>query len=412
MLTVADLLEPFLLPSLIIALAWLGNHIWESESYPTIPLRTLYSLVKPSSISGDAQAIHGTVLNIVSRTLQEQLKDVRNRHPSGSDIKPLLDTLEPYHSFHRTGSCHHSELESWTGHPGGGGLLGSIRSTFQSLILWSTNPEISMAPHSYTHRQILAGIRILGSCRVLSELIEELKLQTEAGSGPLALDLAATLVCSPLGESFAVDQYNYHKQHQQQGGQQQHIPESAKEILPRCPILTLRDALILEYENVPRISEKEPLRAQVIVRLHRRMNALLAPPSPQVPNLDLDNINIIQEMQLDGHAENNTQLQQHGHPSSHLDQSGLGNGQGAADDDNDPENISRMLNNAAAAAAAGMDIDGAVHHGLGLGGEGGATGGGDAAGTGLDTSIDDVLNAADMAVGNPEFLDLDMEGMF
>lgn len=117
-------------------------------------------------------------------------------------------------------------------------------------------------------------------------------------------------------------------------------------------------------------------------------------------------------MQLDGHAEDNTQLQQHGHPSSHLDQSGLGNGQGAADDDNDPENISRMLNNAAAAAAAGMDIDGAVHHGLGLGGEGGATGGGDAAGTGLDTSIDDVLNAADMAVGNPEFLDLDMEGMF
>ena len=34
-------------------------------------------------------------------------------------------------------------------------------------------------------------------------------------------------------------------------------------------------------------------------------------------------------------------------------------------------------------------------------------------GTGLDTNIDDVLNAADMAaVGNPEFLDLDMEEMF
>jgi mediator of RNA polymerase II transcription subunit 5 len=35
----------------------------------------------------------------------------------------------------------------------------------------------------------------------------------------------------------------------------------------------------------------------------------------------------------------------------------------------------------------------------------------DASGAGLD-AIDDVLNAADMAVGNPEFLDLDMEGMF
>lgn len=39
-----------------------------------------------------------------------------------------------------------------------------------------------------------------------------------------------------------------------------------------------------------------------------------------------------------------------------------------------------------------------------------ADGGGE---MGLDTSIDDVLNAADIAaVGNPEFLDLDMEGMF
>jgi mediator of RNA polymerase II transcription subunit 5 len=54
----------------------------------------------------------------------------------------------------------------------------------------------------------------------------------------------------------------------------------------------------------------------------------------------------------------------------------------------DAENIHRMIDNAA--AAAGLD----------------------SSGTGLDTSIDDVLNAADMAVGNPEFLDLDMEGMF
>lgn len=59
----------------------------------------------------------------------------------------------------------------------------------------------------------------------------------------------------------------------------------------------------------------------------------------------------------------------------------------------------RCWDNAAAAAAAG--IDSGVGQGMG----------GDMSG-GLDTSIDDVLNAADMAVGNPEFLDLDMEGMF
>ena len=58
--------------------------------------------------------------------------------------------------------------------------------------------------------------------------------------------------------------------------------------------------------------------------------------------------------------------------------------------------FSHMLDTAAAAA-----------------GDGGGGMDGMDIGTGLDTSIDDVLNAADIAaVGNPEFLDLDMEGMF
>jgi mediator of RNA polymerase II transcription subunit 5 len=78
---------------------------------------------------------------------------------------------------------------------------------------------------------------------------------------------------------------------------------------------------------------------------------------------------------------------------------------GVGDDDTD--NINQMLDNATAAAAAGMD-GGVVGHDMGqdLGQDMGLD-----AGTGMD-AIDDVLNAADMAVGNPEFLDLDMEGMF
>ncbi|KAJ9261509.1 hypothetical protein DTO195F2_4039 [Paecilomyces variotii] len=367
------LLEPFLLPSLVVALTWLGNYIWESESDPTIPLKVLYSLVKPSSISGEAQAIHRTVLQITARTLEEQLKDVRTRQPSRSDIKPILDGLEPYLSFQRTGSCHRSELEGWTN--SSGGLLGSIRNTFQSLVLWSTNPVISMTPHSYTHRQILAGIRILGASRVLAALIEELKLQTEAGSGDLALDVAATLVCSPMAESFAVDQSFYHP------------IDPNKDALPRCPILTLRDALIIQHDDVPKISEKDPLRAEVIVRLYRRLNNLMAPPS-QVTNLDVSNI--IQNMNLDGVGE-------HGQMGLGPGEHGVGQG-GVGDED--PENINQMLNEAAAAAAAGVDHG--VGQGMGL----------DGSGAGLHANIDDMLNSADMGVGNPEFLDLDMEGMF
>ncbi|KAJ5081507.1 hypothetical protein NUU61_009771 [Penicillium alfredii] len=370
------LLEPFLLPSLVVALTWLGNHIWESETDPTIPLKTLYSLVKPSSISGEAQAIHQTVLNITGRPLEEQLKDVRTRHQARTDIKPILDALEPYLSFRRVGSCHRSELDSWTSHSGGG-LVGSIRNTLQSLVLWSANPETSMAPHSYTHRQLLAGIRMLGATRILEALVDELKQQTEAGSGHLTLDIAATMICAPMAESFAVDQNSHHHP----------VDASKEDAPPRCPILTLRDALALHHETIPKLSEKDPLRAEVVVRLWRRVSVLSAPPS-QVSNIDVSNI--IQNMHLgvDSHDRMDLEPSAAAAVGDHL----------VGDDDTD--NINQMLDKATAAAAAGMD------GGVGVGQEMGLD-----AGAGMD-AIDDVLNAADMAVGNPEFLDLDMEGMF
>ncbi|KAL2868483.1 putative RNA polymerase II mediator complex subunit Nut1 [Aspergillus lucknowensis] len=373
------LLEPFLLPSLIVALTWLSNHIWESEQDPTIPMKTLHSLVNPSSISGEAREIHWTVLNITARSLEEQLKDVRARHPNRTDIKPILDALEQCLAFQRTGSCHKSELESWTTYSPGG-LLGSIRNTFQSLVLWSTNSDVNMAPPSYTHRQIISAIRMLGATRVLTSLIDELKLQSESGNADLALDVAATLICAPLSESFAVDQNTHHP------------VDPAKEPIPRCPILTLRDALNLQHTDVPKISEKDPLRAGMIVRLYRRVNILLAPPA-QVTNLDMNmnmNMNnIIQDMQLDVGPQTSMDLGAQG-------ASGAG-------EQNEQANLDQIMDNAA--AAVGMNMG----DGQGMGGMGDLGLDSSGVGSGLDQSIDDVLNAAEM---NPEFLDLDMEGMF
>ena len=229
-----------------------------------------------------------------------------------------------------------------------------------------------MAPHTYTHRQILTGIRMLGATRVLSALVDEVKHQTDSGSGHIALDIATTMICAPMPESFAVDQNNYH-------------PDKP---VPRCAILTLRDALALLHENVPKISETDPLRAEVIVRLARRVNVLLAPPS-QVSNIDVSNI--IQNMAL-GVEGDRMDLE----PSA-ADVAGN-------TVENDSDNINQMLDKAAAAAAA-VGMDGGLDAGM-VGQDMGLD-----AGAGMD-AIDDVLNAADMAVGNPEFLDLDMEGMF
>lgn len=349
-------------------------------------LKTLHSLVSPSSISGEAQAIHQTVLNMTARTLDEQLKDVRARHPSRPDIKPILDALEPYLSFQRTGSSHRSELESWTTHSGGGGggLLGSIRNSMQSLVLWSANPEISMAPPSYTHRQLLAGVRMLGASRVLRALEEELKLQTDAGSGDLALDVVAMVISAPMLESFTAEQQHYHPDDNNNNNNNSKDQRTNDTL--QSPILTLRDALNLDHSDVPRISEKDPLRAELIVRLHRRINHLTAA-TAQVPSVDVSNIlGNMPAPQPSSSFERGPPP-----PASAMDleppSNTAGDETGAGGDDSG--DLSQMLDDATAAVAAGMPE------------------------TGLDTSIDDVLNAADIAaVGNPEFLDLDMEGMF
>jgi mediator of RNA polymerase II transcription subunit 5 len=361
------------------ALTWLGNHIWESEGDLTTSLKILHALVKPSSISGEAQEIHRTVLYITARPLEDELKDARSRHPSRTDIKPILDVLDSHHSFQRTGSAHHTELEGWAANPGGGGIVASIRSTFSSLVLWSTESEISMTPSSYTHRQILAGIRLLGSTRVLGGLIDELKLQTESESADLALDIAATLICAPMPESFAVEQAPYHPL------------DPSKDALPRCPILTLRAALALQRESLSSLLERDPLQAQLIVRLHRRVEVLSAPPpiAQEVSGLDVGNI--MQDINLEGVGGD----EQMGMGDAG-DQSGR-TGEGEAE----PGNIHEMLD--AAAAVARTEDRAALNRGMvGM----------DTTGLGMDTSLDDVLNVADIGVANPEFLDLDMEGMF
>jgi mediator of RNA polymerase II transcription subunit 5 len=78
----------------------------------------------------------------------------------------------------------------------------------------------------------------------------------------------------------------------------------------------------------------------------------------------------------------------------------LSNANGAAGDQGagaPGESIDQILNNVVAATA---NND---HHGTGNEPH-------DLDTTGMDTSLDDILNAAHM--GNPEFLDLDMDGMF
>ncbi|EAS33065.3 RNA polymerase II mediator complex subunit Nut1 [Coccidioides immitis RS] len=384
------LLEPFLLPALVMALTWLGNHIWESESDLETSLKILHGLVKPASISGEAQEIHRTVLCIASRTLEATLKDTRARHPSRTDISPILDVLEQYHSFRRTGATNQTELDSWRANPAGGGLVTSIRNTFSSLVLWSTDPEISMTPPSYTHRQMLAGIGHVGSERVLQGLIDELKLQTETGSGNLAFDIAATLICAPMAESFTLEQILYRQMDQD------------KYPLPGCRMLTLRDALGIQRESLSKLIEADPHRAELIIRLHRRVEALCS--IPQIAPGDVDVGNIMDSIHLEAVGGDDEQREQHQQQQPDADQSNQGV---VAPTGNTPGNLDAMLDAAASAVVADPNGTAGAEAAAGAGLLGNGVGGD--AGVGIGTGMNDVFSLMDM--GNPEFIDLDMEDM-
>ncbi|EDN09154.1 conserved hypothetical protein [Histoplasma mississippiense (nom. inval.)] len=251
----------------LMALTWLGHHIWESESDLTTSLKLLLALVKPSSISGEAQEIHRTVLLITAKPLEDQLKG------------------------------------------------------------------------------IVAGIRLVGAVRVLRGIIDELKLQAETGSGDLALDIAATLICAPLAESFAVERAAFHP------------VDLSKDSVPHNSILTLRDALNLERESIPKLVDSDTPRAELIVRLNRRVDALTAIPqlSQEVSSIDVGNIMQDINLEEESMGMTNPRLDQGGEQAGQQDQVA-----DAAGDLND------MLDAAVAAAAGG---DGAGNEqGMGMSG--------------------------------------------
>ncbi|KAI9801264.1 MAG: mediator complex subunit [Piccolia ochrophora] len=249
------LLEAFLLPSLVGALTWLTHHIWESHGDVATLLPILQTLIKPPSLSTDAESMHTTILSITVKPVEHALKSLRRHDPSRTDVDPLLQSLQSHSFIKRPVASHHTELESWTS-THSGGLAASLRNTVSSLVLWASAPDINMTPASYTHRQVLAGVHLLGARPVLRALLDELKLQTQTqtqsqnGSGDLALDVVAAVVCAPSTTDASLP--------------------------PTTQRLSLRTTLRLAHDDAPKLATSDPLRAEATVRLHRRVEAQFA----------------------------------------------------------------------------------------------------------------------------------------
>lgn len=238
-------------------------------------MQILHKLIRPASISGDALAMHTTILSITAHRLDNALSRLQRREPTRADIDPIRDTLRNHSTHKRNDDIPNTELESWTSTPGGG-LLAALRKTIQSLVLWSSSIGISRSPPSYTHHQLLMSSQLLGVKRTLAALLDEVVAQTEQGNGDVALDIATNMICAPSGHS------NSSNPATPPYGDPTTVPQR------RETRLTLRDALRFEKEDVTKLFSTEPGRAEVIIRLNRRVEAQLAPILAAAPMPGLD----------------------------------------------------------------------------------------------------------------------------
>ena len=337
----------------------------ETHQDHDVLMQLFHKLIRSAPTSGDAQAMHTTILSIVSARLETCFRTLKRRHPGYStDVDQLLQAIKPNLHYTRSVYSSISELDQWTTLTSNT-LSSSLRHTVQQLSQWATNASIQPNPPSYTHRQIYTSIRILGVSRTLGAIIDEVKAQTDAGNGPAALDIGTSLICAPMTENSVLTV--------------EWVGSSIPAPQPPRTRPNLREMLKAEFDGAASLVATDPSAAEAIVRLHRRVEAqidLIAQASLTNANVDLSNVNLVQAQSL-------------------------------------PSDLDKAINDAAAATIAGAggdmtELDKQLQQNLDqqldLGGAGASL---DLTAMGVDTSAGDM--SADM--GNLPDLDLDMGDM-
>ncbi|KAI5461117.1 mediator complex, subunit Med5 [Mariannaea sp. PMI_226] len=262
------LVDTFLLPSLVPAIRFCADLLWIDQKEQKSIIKVLQLILLPSSISGEASMMLSSVKNLIAKPLEHALRTYQRRDPKNQDIEPLLRALKDSLPLsRRSEEPEHNELESWTTAPGSG-MVSAVKHTIQGLTQWSMHPSMNM-PTSYTHRQVLVGLQILGPKRLLYVILEEIKQQSEAGNANIVYDVASAMICAPDVAKERIANGN--------------VMDANGNLPPAMQRpYTLRDLLKAEAEKCKKIQKKDPAMAEIIVRLHRRVEVQMVMPEAQM----------------------------------------------------------------------------------------------------------------------------------
>ncbi|TPX06916.1 uncharacterized protein E0L32_011140 [Thyridium curvatum] len=380
------LVDTFLLPSLVTAIMYLADALWvdKTEEQKAI-VRVLQMILQPNSISNEASTMFSAVLNMVAKPLEHSLRVYQRQDPKSQEVQPLLQALKDNIPLsRRTGAADNNELETWTSTQPSG-LETAVKHTMQNLVQWSIHAGVNTMPTSYTHRQMLAALRLLGAQCVLQIVLEELRDQTAAGTGSQAFDVACALVCAPDANNTSSPSEN-NSHHLNGMVDAAGRPGGATATTPAERRVSLREALKHRAEEWKKIQKRDGLMAETVVRLYRKVEAQMVSSVAPAAAAAADAAAVEQMMQQ---AAAHQQHQQH-QPEPELTLEGTGD-----------LDVGTALDDAMAAAAAGgdagaMSLDGVDLSGLG---DAGSVGGG-----GLDLGDSDMFSG----LGPLEGWDMDM----
>jgi mediator of RNA polymerase II transcription subunit 5 len=277
-------METFLLPSLIGGLLWMSSYaLTQTHSDLDAMMRIFREVILSAPSSGDAQAMHAAVLAMVSSRLEKCFRTLQKREASrANNIEPLMQAIKGNSHYERSMYASMKELDTWTNSPNST-LHTSLRHTVQQLSQWASTASIQLNPPSYTHRQVYASLKILGANRVLRPIIEEIKAQTEADNGAAALDIGVSMICAPTVDDSPIPV--------------DWIGSSIPASHTMRTRMNLREMLKHDFDDAASLVSTDPLAAETIVRLHRRVEAQLASIGEtvlqgQVPVMSLPSVNI------------------------------------------------------------------------------------------------------------------------
>jgi mediator of RNA polymerase II transcription subunit 5 len=123
----------------------------------------------------------------------------------------------------------------------------------------------------------------MGAQRLLSVILDEVKTHSSVGSGSVVYDIAVALICAPDVNNL------------QPARPPTLLADHSQDVVPLQTRLSLRDALRMQAEEFKRMQKSDPVMAEHVLRLYRRVEAQLAVPQVEMLQDDL-------ALGLDGNA--------------------------------------------------------------------------------------------------------------